>query len=103
MTKGVSVRSSLRQKTKSLESEARAIQAVVAREDMLERLNLVCSKFQEAADWQDGFVALNSPLMALFQAMVAKARLRTLDAIECVSAWERREGGGQAFVYRWAF
>jgi hypothetical protein len=87
------------QSTRALESEVRAIKAITARADLLGRLDLVCAKLQQIADLQGGFVAVHNPLMALFHTMVAKIRLKTMDAIECVSAWQRSVSSVRPFVY----
>ena len=83
--------------------ELRAIRAITARADSLDRLDLVCAKVQQAHECGTGFVAHNSPLQKLFYAAVAKARLKTLDAVEGVAAWERAAGAARPFVYRCVF
>ena len=70
----------------------------MTREDAILRLELCTEKVETGA--RAGYMSPDNPLLRMFYRLVATVRLRTLDAVECVSAWERLVGQNRPFMYR---
>lgn len=80
--------------------ELQAIKAVKMREDALERLQLCADKVDAGMAAGYGFIGLSDPLTIMFFRQVNTLRQRTLDAVECIAAWERLIAQNRPFVYR---
>eukprot|EP00892_Ulva_mutabilis_P012578 jgi/Ulvmu1/9693/UM055_0031.1 len=85
-----------------IEHEVYAMKAIQARTDAIQRLRQCCDKVDEHVAARGGFVCNSNPILKMFFRLVGNVRVKTIDAVECVSSWERNVGRGRAFVYNGA-
>ncbi len=76
------------------------LQAIKAREDVLDRLRVACDKLDVSLGGAAPLVlAATDPMVRLFYRLVGQLRSRTLDAVETLAAWHRRSQTTDHFVY----
>lgn len=85
-----------------VEHEAHAIRAVQARTDAIQRLLQCCERVDSHLATRGGFVCNSDPVLKMFFRLVGNVRVKTIDAVECVSSWERNVGRGRPFVHKCA-
>lgn len=85
-----------------VEHETYAIKAIQARTDAIQRLRQCCEKVDDHVAARGGFVCNSDPILKMFFRLVGTVRLKTIDAVECVSSWERNVGRGRTFVHKCA-
>ncbi len=76
------------------------MQAIKAREDVLDRLRVACDKLDSSLGGASPLaLAPTDPLVRLFYRLVGQLRSRTLDVVETLAAWHRRSQTAEHFVY----
>lgn len=84
------------------EHEVHAIRAIQARTEAIQRLAQCCERVDDHIASRGGFVCNSDPVLKMFFRLVGNVRVKTIDAVECVSSWERNVGRGRAFVHKCA-
>ncbi len=81
--------------------ELTVLKAIKGREDSLDRLRVACEKLDASfAGGAPVVLPQTDPLVRLFYRLVGTLRQRTLDAVECIGAWQRKSGrSSEPFIY----
>jgi hypothetical protein len=88
--------------TNCVELELHALKSISARSEAIQKLDSCCRKVDEYVYARGGFVVSSDPMLRLFFRLVENVREKTIDAVECIAAWERNVGRGKPFMHKYA-